>query len=999
MEQIYMYNDKEENVFQSDCLVYKTKMLPSRVVKEVLLVSVYGYPSDLRKHFAKNSGRITFMHKKQTFEISDLEDYHVEETKANEYLRIVLKRKTDLIIKDEEAEKENPSTQSYPLLFLTAANTGTQKETVYNMVKNGITTPMFPNVSEDLILAGQLFVSKKEAATIRETAKKGVRGKIDVSLYKRATFLLEEFENWKEYLFQTMVAKKLIRPVAVAYSSFPVQVFEIIIDEKQIEQAISEGVQERKIVITNRKFYTDEITDFNRYTQHFSPVMTHRIESQAKPLHRKGDIRDSTLYWMKFLGREPLTAQKDTIEASLKSMELQKKVNVVGECGVGKTFVMASTQWIHARMNNMTLKLLVLCPDTLTDTVWREELEKSIPGIRVLKISSISELQQYEKAGYLDDKEDTAFILSQMNAKTGYSLKPAVNWSKAKEAFVCPCCGKPVMEKVTNPEKGPNQPKFIIKPAEFDHFNSKRHNNWKCKSCDTVLWEALNKESAYQHHTFVYDKKMKGFYPKDTKVVAEKIAELKYKKSECKDALRKKRYEKEIEKLEHLLKTIKGKEKEGKKVSIRRVSIAEYIFKKMRGRFNHLIIDEIHEFQGDSARSDACSQLINSIPYIQTGTGTAMNGYAYSRFKTDYMLYPEKMKKAGFAITDKEKYQATFGVVEKRYRLTEGTNGTKKDTLSPLPKPGISPVIFPLFMQDTTVFLNLADLKENLPTLQHYQIEVEMDTELKEEKEKLEAEIREQAQYDKKLFRASIQAGYSFLDMPTIKRQLCDKETGEVLIETPVLPKHTDRKLEALLELARHEVFELERKMMVYTYYTGDKINEYLYAGLQREGLRVTVLNRQEEYSYSCDGEKQKVLKEDREKFIREEVKKGTDILIVNPELIKTGYNLIDFPTICYYQMGYQVYTNRQADRRSWRIGQTQDCKIIYLYYKDSIQQDIAGLMATKIVASQAIEGNMDAAGLEAICSSRTAEEELAKKFFEGIRDKVDLGQYKQESA
>lgn len=45
--------------------------------------------------------------------------------------------------------------------------------------------------------------------------------------------------------------------------------------------------------------------------------------------------------------------------------------------------------------------------------------------------------------------------------------------------------------------------------------------------------------------------------------------------------------------------------------------------------------------------------------------------------------------------------------------------------------------------------------------------------------------------------------------------------------------------------------------------------------------------------------------------------------------------------------------------------------------------------MATKIVASQAIEGRMDAAGLEAILNERTAEEELAQKFFEGIRGKI----------
>lgn len=363
------------------------------------------------------------------------------------------------------------------------------------------------------------------------------------------------------------------------------------------------------------------------------------------------------------------------------------------------------------------------------------------------------------------------------------------------------------------------------------------------------------------------------------------------------------------------------------------------------------------------------------------------------------MMYPEKLKAAGFKIDDKERYQTTFGVTEKRYRLVKKDGKDKKDTLAPVAKPGISPVIFPLFMQDTTVFVNLSDLKDDLPKLNHYQIEVQMDPELKTAKEQLEADIKKIARHDKRMFKNSIQVGYSFLDSPTISKELKDKDTKAVVLRTPTVSAHQDNKMQELINLAKKEIQVDHRKMIVYTYFTGDGINQYLANNLENEGFKVTVLNRQEENSISCDGTTRKVKKDERELFIREEVKKGTEILIVNPELVKTGYNLIDFPTICYYQMSYQVYTNRQADRRAWRIGQTQDCKIVYIYYAESIQADIASLMATKIVASQAIEGNMDAAGLEAICSDRTAEEELAKKFFEGIRGKVNLNAYDKEKS
>jgi SNF2 family DNA or RNA helicase len=297
-------------------------------------------------------------------------------------------------------------------------------------------------------------------------------------------------------------------------------------------------------------------------------------------------------------------------------------------------------------------------------------------------------------------------------------------------------------------------------------------------------------------------------------------------------------------------------------------------------------------------------------------------------------------------------------------------------------------------MQDTTVFVNLSDLHDDLPPLNHYQIEVEMDEELKKAKTQLEDDIKRLARHDKRMFKSSIQVGYSFLDSPTIQKEIRDRDTKAVVLRTPTVPMHRDNKIHELIKLAKNEVRYDDRKMIVYTYYTNDGINKYIRDNLDNEGFKVTVLNRQDEDSISCDGTTRRIKKDERELFIREEVAKGTEVLVVNPELVKTGYNLIAFPTILYYQMSYQVYTNRQADRRAWRIGQTKPCKIIYMYYTDSIQADIAGLMATKIVASQAIEGNMDAAGLEAICSSRTAEEELAKKFFEGIRGKVSLSAY-----
>ena len=60
-----------------------------------------------------------------------------------------------------------------------------------------------------------------------------------------------------------------------------------------------------------------------------------------------------------------------------------------------------------------------------------------------------------------------------------------------------------------------------------------------------------------------------------------------------------------------------------------------------------------------------------------------------------------------------------------------------------------------------------------------------------------------------------------------------------------------------------------------------------------------------------------------REAWVAQKVKQGVDVLICHPRLVQTGLDLIDFPTICWYETDYSVYTMRQASRRSWRIGQT----------------------------------------------------------------------------
>ena len=97
------------------------------------------------------------------------------------------------------------------------------------------------------------------------------------------------------------------------------------------------------------------------------------------------------------------------------------------------------------------------------------------------------------------------------------------------------------------------------------------------------------------------------------------------------------------------------------------------------------------------------------------------------------------------------------------------------------------------------------------------------------------------------------------------------------------------------------------------------------------------------------------------------------DVVLSHPRLVETGLDLFDkggrhnFPTICFYETGYNLFTLRQASRRSWRIGQSKECRVVYLYYERTMQERAIALMGKKLTAAQALEGKFSCEGLVAM--------------------------------
>src|SRR5690606_18801842 len=112
-----------------------------------------------------------------------------------------------------------------------------------------------------------------------------------------------------------------------------------------------------------------------------------------------------------------------------------------------------------------------------------------------------------------------------------------------------------------------------------------------------------------------------------------------------------------------------------------------------------------------------------------------------------------------------------------------------------------------------------------------------------------------------------------------------------------VMPKERE-----LIDICRKEK-AVGRKVLVYSVYTGTRdTTSRLKVLLEQEGFKVAVLRA------SVDASR-------RENWIDEQLDRGIDMLITNTELVKTGLDLLEFPTIVFMQSGYSVYSLQQAAR------------------------------------------------------------------------------------
>ena len=112
--------------------------------------------------------------------------------------------------------------------------------------------------------------------------------------------------------------------------------------------------------------------------------------------------------------------------------------------------------------------------------------------------------------------------------------------------------------------------------------------------------------------------------------------------------------------------------------------------------------------------------------------------------------------------------------------------------------------------------------------------------------------------------------------------------------------------------------------------------------------------------------------------------------MICNPTLVETGLDLLAFTNIIFYQIGFNLFTMRQAARRSYRLNQPNPVNVYFLYYENTTQETVISLMANKLRAAMAIEGKFTEEGLNSMSNNDSILTQIADSLIKDIKHKVN---------
>ena len=536
---------------------------------------------------------------------------------------------------------------------------------------------------------------------------------------------------------------------------------------------------------------------------------------------------------------------------------------------------------------------------------------------------------------------------------------PAVRWNKRCRAFLCPDCDAVIEMEIS--EDGAH---YTV-PADQFFFQKEHRKNHVCPQCGSPLWSAVNPDRQIEwvkigEYGWVHRYGAEAHLKRTKNAnVCDQLAQI----AEDPDGYY----------------PVRG--------ARRRYPLSTYIKKKLHGRIGSFLCDELHEYNNASGQGDAMAELYGASKLFVGMTATLINGYSSGIFHLLYRIVPGLMLKDGKRYGSPGDFDAEYGVVENAYETRDAEynanrRASKRKTRT-RQLPGVSPLVFSRFLLEYTAFLSLSDMGKDLPSYEEIPVALDMPEDVGECYQAVQDVLQKVLKNDRKAAQKILSAYLNLLtvypDQPYDQPEVIHPITGMPIV-TPQSCGDFSRlfpKEEKVLELVRQKTANGER-VLIYTSWTRTDSQQKLLKLLQENGYRTEILAPQ-------------IATEKREEWVDKRVKNGLQVLITNPRCVETGLDLNAFTTIIFYSMGYNLFTLRQASRRSWRINQTEPKVEVYmLYYADTLQAKAMKLMASKLAVAGIIEGTFSEEGLAAMSDVKDLTSQMAKELAAGIRDNVE---------
>jgi hypothetical protein len=695
--------------------------------------------------------------------------------------------------------------------------------------------------------------------------------------------------------------------------------------------------------------------------------------NRANPPVYTGQARAHRQLILAGLKRRLFPAQADVVHAVTELLidRGERAAIVNGEMGCGKTTVgIATAAVLNAEGYRRTL---VLSPPHLVYK-WRREIQETVAGAKVWVLNGpdtlVKLLKLREQLGVPPQGQEF-FVLGRVRMRLGFHWKPIFVRRRTLHGDVgaCPHCG----HVIADPDGEP------ISTIALEAEESRR----KCDHCASPLWTLIRPRSLSAHHQSQAVLKSLKRIPTIGEVTAQKLMK-KFGESFLASMLADNLYEfinlmddngelvfsdRQAQRMERAMASMEFGFGEGG------YQPSEYVKRYLpQGTFDLLIADEAHEYKNaGSAQGQAMGVLAAKARKTLLLTGTLMGGYGDDLFYLLFRALPQRMIEDGYRPSKQGSLTAAamafmrdHGVLKDIYSESSGSSHKtargSKVTVRTVKAPGFGPKGVLRCVLPFTVFLKLKDIGGTvLPPYDEEFREVAMNTEQAQAYGRLAGQLtaelkRALARRDTTLLGVVLNVLLAWPDTCFRSETVKHPRTRDLLAFVPslfsdleIMPKERE-----LIELCRQEK-AAGRKVLIYSVYTGTRdTTSRLKVLLDQEGFKPAVLRA------SVDASR-------REDWIAEQLDRGIDVLITNPELVKTGLDLLEFPTIVFMQSGYNVYSLQQAARRSWRIGQRQPVKVIYLGYAATSQMACLGLMAKKITVSQSTSGDVPESGLDVL--------------------------------